>query len=125
MIGALVIGAVLFCLPVGLPVARILPILAATAIDEEIGFGATWRRTRGQGLRLAVVLILLAAPYVLGYAILNTTLKVLVGTAGAGAGFAASLLVLLLISAIGMTMTALASVAIARVWSAVAACHSR
>lgn len=117
VVGTLVVAAALFCLPIGVPLARLLPLLAAAALGGETTLGAAWRLSKGHGLRLAVTLILIAAPYVVGYAILDGTLQTLAAAEGGDPGLAASLLVLLLITAIGLTATALASYAIARAWS--------
>ena len=64
---------------------------------------------------------MLAAPFLLGYAALEATLAMLAGMAGAeGPGFLAHLMALALATAMGMTLTALLSVAMARAWTVMA-----
>ena len=121
VIDMLLISAVMFCLPVGVPLARFSPALAAAAIDRDTGFGLAWRLSHGFGLRLAVIWILLGAPFLIGYALVNVALAQVTAMADGVAALAPSLIALLLITAIGMTMTALLSYATARAFMVMAA----
>jgi hypothetical protein len=114
VIDMLLISVVMFCLPVGIPLARFSPALAAAAIDRDTGFGVALRISRGYGLRLTVIWILLAGPFFFGYALLNVALAQV--TEMTGGSLTASFVTLLLITAIGMTVTALLSFATARGW---------
>ncbi len=120
VIDMLLISAMLFCLPVGIPLARYSPALAAAAIDRDMGFGLAWRASRGLGLRLTLVWIVLTAPFFFGYALLNAALSQVTGMTGGSPALAPSLVALVLITAIGMTVTALLSYATARAWLAIA-----
>lgn len=119
VIDMLLISTVMFSLPVGIPLARFSPALAAAAIDRDTGFGVAWRISRGYGLRLTLIWILLAGPFFFGYALLNVALEQVTEMTGGSLG--ASLVTLLLITAIGMTVTALLSFATARGWQAMTA----
>lgn len=121
-VGAVVLAVALAAWPVGVPLARLLPVLAATAIERETGMIAAWRLSRGHGLRLATALVLIGAPYVLGYAALDSTLAMLAAALGGGGGTGpvAHVLALALVAAMGLTMTALGTVATARAWSVMA-----
>jgi hypothetical protein len=116
VIDMLVISGILFCLPVGVPLARFSGVLPASAIGEDTGFGLAWRQSRGFGLRLAVIWVVLAAPFFLGYALLNAALTQFFQLVEGAPALAPSLLVLVLITAIGMTATALLTHATARAW---------
>jgi len=119
VIDMLLISVVMFCLPVGIPLARFSPALAAAAIDRDTGFGLAWRMSRGYGLRLCVIWVLLAGPFFFGYALLNVALEQV--TEMIGGSLTASFVTLLLITAIGMTVTALLSFATARSWQVMTA----
>lgn len=118
VIDMLLISGALFCLPLGVPLARFSGALPAAAIGQDTGFGLAWRQSRGFGLRLAVIWIVLAAPFFLGYALLNAALAQFFQLVDGAPALAPSLLVLLLITAIGMTATALLTHATARAWLA-------
>jgi len=122
VIDTLIITFGLFALPVAIPLARCSAVLPALAIDRDTSFGAAWRLSRGYGLRLAAAWVLIAAPYFFGYALLNaalTDISAMLG--GGGPGDVANLLALLLVTAMGMTVTALATIATARAWSTMTA----
>ncbi|MDG2480561.1 MAG: hypothetical protein P8Q36_06795 [Alphaproteobacteria bacterium] len=118
----LIIAFGLFALPVAIPLARCSAVLPALAIDRDTSFGAAWRLSRGYGLRLAAAWVLIAAPYFFGYALLNSALTdISAMLSGGGPGYVANLLALLLVTAMGMTVTALATIATARAWSTMTA----
>ncbi|MDA0220232.1 MAG: hypothetical protein O3B22_11770 [Proteobacteria bacterium] len=119
--GSLILSTVLAALPVGIPVVRLATVLPMTAIERDTTLAAAWALSRGHGLRLTLALLVLAAPFLLGYAALEATLAMLAGMAGAdGPGFLAHLMALALATAMGMTLTALISVAMARAWTVMA-----
>jgi len=117
----LIVSAVLALLPAGVPVARLICILPATAVDQDTTMAAAWRLSRGHGLRLALALTVVAAPFVLGYAALDATLAMLAAMTDDGdPGFVIHAMALGLATAMAMTATALGSVVIARAWAGMA-----
>jgi len=126
VVDTLVIAFALFALPIAIPLARCALVLPATAIGRDTSFGAAWRLSHGNGVRLAVIWILIAGPYFLGYAVLNAALTDLSRFLGGdGPGLIANILALLLITAIGMTVTALMTHATARAWSRITTIPTR
>jgi hypothetical protein len=57
MLAFLVAVAVPTCLVLLFPLSRLGPIFAALAIQQRLGWGASWRLSRGAGWRLATALI--------------------------------------------------------------------
>ena len=110
----LILAALLAALPFGVPVARLLPALVATALERDMGLAAAWTLSRGHGLRLMFALLLLLLPYALGYAALHAAQVMLAGLSGGDPGLFASLPALALSTAMSLTATALAAVAMAR-----------
>ncbi|MBN35037.1 MAG: hypothetical protein CMM46_09715 [Rhodospirillaceae bacterium] len=121
-VDTLILTFALFGLPVAIPLARYAAVLPPTAIGRDTALGAAWRLSRGYGLKLACAWMVIAAPYVLSYAILNAALTQLSRTMGGdGAGIIVNLIALILVTAMGLTITALATHATARTWSAMTA----
>ena len=110
----LILAALLAALPFGVPVARLLPALVATALERDMGLASAWSLSRGHGLRLTIALLLLLLPYALGYAALHATQVMLAGLSDGDPGLIASLPALALSTAMSLTATALAAVAMAR-----------
>ena len=123
--GGLLLSVGLAALSAGIPVARLATVLPMTAIDRDTTMAAAWRLARGHGLRLALALAVIAAPFVLGYAALDATLAMLAAMTDDGdPGLVVHVMALGLATAMAMTATALGSVAIARVWTVMqGACH--
>lgn len=113
----LILAALLAALPFGVPVARLLPLLPAAAVEEELNVSRAWALSRGHGLRLTLALVLLLLPFALGYAALHAAQVMIAGMAGGDPGLLTTLPALVLATAVCLTATALASVAMARAWS--------
>jgi len=60
-------------------------VFPAVAVEESYGLGDAWRHTRGQGLRLMLVMFLALSPVVLlGWMLIGMLVAPLTGPAGAG-----------------------------------------
>ncbi len=113
----LIMAALLAALPFGVPVVRLLPLLPAAAVEVELTVPRAWALSRGHGLRLTVALVLLLLPFALGYAALHATQVMIAAMAGGDPGLLTTLPALVLATAVCLTATALASVAIARAFA--------